>query len=414
MAARPRVRDRVGGRGVRRRRARHGNCRCLPDLPRVPRRRARMDRPARTGASVARRAGCHLSYRSRRGGSRGCVRRCDVAVEHSARIAARADQSRRRCVHQRGPLDRAARQPARRRRGRPVRAPAGADVRLVRRCIPTRGGTLSFQFAHLLPALLAEAHNLGGDRLMFAATSLLSGVALLAFFVAAWRLVRNPFVALAALVSFAFLLPEVSFSRDTYSEIPMQVLIFTGLWILVDRAAFRRPRLALVAGLVLGMLQAARIDALAVLTGLAPLFAVVWLVADARDRRSVALSGAALRHRTGAGRRPGLHRRLVAQLRIPPRPPERREVARRGHGRLDRGRGGARARRATGRATDPARAELGRAGGRRRGGAGRLRLVVRSARDCSTCTGCRTRWSAACRRRRGSRSIRRGPTPSAP
>ena len=167
---------------------------------------------------------------------------------------------------------------------------------------PTRGGTLSFQFAHLLPALLAEAHNLGGDRLMFAATSLLSGVALLAFFVAAWRLVRNPFVALAALVSFAFLLPEVSFSRDTYSEIPMQVLIFTGLWILVDRAAFRRPRLALVAGLVLGMLQAARIDALAALTGLAPLFAVVWLVADARDRRSVALSGAAL----GIGLVPGV------------------------------------------------------------------------------------------------------------
>jgi hypothetical protein len=167
---------------------------------------------------------------------------------------------------------------------------------------PSRGGTLSFQFAHLLPALLAEAHNLGGDRLMFAATPLLSGVALLAFFVAAWRLVRNPFVALTALVSFAFLLPEVSFSRDTYSEIPMQVLIFTGLWILVDRAAFRRPRLALVAGLVLGMLQAARIDALAALTGLAPLFAVLWLVADARDRRSVALSGAAL----GIGLVPGV------------------------------------------------------------------------------------------------------------
>ena len=38
----------------------------------------------------------------------------------------------------------------------------------------TPGGTLSFQFAHLLPALLAEAHSVGGDRLMFAATSLLS------------------------------------------------------------------------------------------------------------------------------------------------------------------------------------------------------------------------------------------------
>ena len=166
----------------------------------------------------------------------------------------------------------------------------------------TPNGTLSFQFAHLLPALLAEAHGLGGDRLMFAATPLLSGVALLAFFVAAWRLLRNPYVALAALVSFAFLLPEVSFSRDTYSEIPMQVLIFTGLWILADRQAFRRPRVALVAGLVLGMLQAARIDALAALTGLALLFAIMWLAADEHDRRPVALSAAAC----GIGLVPGV------------------------------------------------------------------------------------------------------------
>ncbi len=166
----------------------------------------------------------------------------------------------------------------------------------------TRSGTLSFQFAHLLPALLAEAHNIGGDRLMFAATPMLSGVALLAFFVTAWRLLRNPFVALAALVSFAFVLPEVWFSRDAYSEIPMQVLIFTGLWILVDREAFRRPRLALVVGLILGMLQAARIDALAALTGLALLFAVQWLVTDVRDRRSVAVSAAAC----GIGLIPGV------------------------------------------------------------------------------------------------------------
>lgn len=166
----------------------------------------------------------------------------------------------------------------------------------------TAGGTLSFQFAHLLPALLAEAHSVGGDRLMFAATPLLSGVALLAFFVAAWRLLRYPFVALAALVSFAFLLPEVWFSRDAYSEIPMQVVIFTGLWILIDRDAFRRPRIALVAGLVLGMLQAARIDALAALTGLALLFAIVWLVTDLHDRRSVVKSAAAC----GIGLIPGV------------------------------------------------------------------------------------------------------------
>jgi hypothetical protein len=160
----------------------------------------------------------------------------------------------------------------------------------------TRNGTLTFQFAHLLPALL------GGDRLMFAGTPLLSGVALLAFFVAAWRLVRHPFVALAALVSFAFVLPEAWFSRDAYSEIPMQVLIFTGMWILTDREAFHRPRVALAAGLVLGMLQAARIDALAALTGLALLFAIMWLVADTHARRPVATSAVAC----GIGLIPGV------------------------------------------------------------------------------------------------------------
>jgi hypothetical protein len=158
---------------------------------------------------------------------------------------------------------------------------------------PTTKGVLSFQFAHLLPALLGEAQMIGGDRLMFAASPLLGGVALLAFFVAAWRLVRNPFVALAALVSFAFLLPVVSFSRDSYSEIALQVLVFTALWILADRATFLQPRVAFVAGLFLGLFQAARIDGLVALTGVALLFAIMWIIAAARDKRSVAFSAGA-------------------------------------------------------------------------------------------------------------------------
>ena len=158
---------------------------------------------------------------------------------------------------------------------------------------PTSSGVLSFQFAHLLPALLAVAHDLGGDRLMFAATPLLGAVALLAFFVAAWRVLRNPLVALAALVSFAFLLPEVSFSRDSFSEIPMQVLLFTALWILADRRSFRRPRVVLVVGLLLGLLQAARIDALVALAGLPLLFAVAFVSAAPADRRSVAVGSGA-------------------------------------------------------------------------------------------------------------------------
>jgi hypothetical protein len=158
---------------------------------------------------------------------------------------------------------------------------------------PNTHSVLSFQFAHLLPALLGQAQLIGGDRLMFAATPMIGGVALLAFFVAAWRLLRNAFVALAALVSFAFLLPVISFSRDSYSEIPLQALVFTALWILADRGTFLRPRAAFVAGIFLGLLQATRIDGLVSLTGVGLLFAIMWIISRGSDRRRAALSAGA-------------------------------------------------------------------------------------------------------------------------
>jgi len=158
---------------------------------------------------------------------------------------------------------------------------------------PSRNGSLSFQFPHLLPAILADARSVGGDRLMFATPGLLAGAALLALFLLAWRLVRQPLVALSAVVAFAFMIPEVSFSRDTYAEIPMQLLVFTALWILADPGT-RFPRFharpLFVAGLFLGLLQATRIDAIAFLIGIPPLFAIAWLVAERSDRRSVARS----------------------------------------------------------------------------------------------------------------------------
>ncbi len=158
---------------------------------------------------------------------------------------------------------------------------------------PGSDGALSFQFPHLLPAVLAQAHAAGGDRLMFATPALLTAVALLALFVAAWRILRVPWIALAAVVTFAFLLPEVSFSRDTYSELPTQVFLFTAVWILAARDAFRKPRVALGAGLLLGALQMARIDAMAELLGVPLLFALIWATAHPEERRSVARSAGA-------------------------------------------------------------------------------------------------------------------------
>jgi hypothetical protein len=161
---------------------------------------------------------------------------------------------------------------------------------------PGRDGSLSFQFPHLLPAVLAEARGIGGDHLMFATPALLAGAALLSLFLLAWRLVRQPLLALGVVFAFAFVIPEVSFSRDTYSEILMQLLVFTALWILVQPGAKLlqfAPRVALVAGFLLGLLQATRVDAIAFLVGLPPLFAVAWLLADRSDRRSVSLGALA-------------------------------------------------------------------------------------------------------------------------
>ena len=138
-------------------------------------------------------------------------------------------------------------------------------------------GTLQYQFAHLLPAVLAQTYAVGGDRLMFRAPALLGGSAMLAFFVLAWRLLRRPWFAVGATVTLALLLPQVWFSRDSYSEIPSQVLLFTGLWLVTNDRILPAPRAAFAAGLFVGGLQMVRIDAMAFLVGAPVLLAVVWL-----------------------------------------------------------------------------------------------------------------------------------------
>jgi hypothetical protein len=150
-------------------------------------------------------------------------------------------------------------------------------------------GSLQFQFAHFLPVVLAEAYAVGGNFGLFHAPQLLGGFALLAFFVLAWRLFRRPLFALSAMLALAFLLPEVSFSRDSYSEIPSQILLFTALWILVSPRVLPRWRLALVGGLFVGALEATRIDAIVFLIGVPVVCLVAWLRAGGDDRRRVAL-----------------------------------------------------------------------------------------------------------------------------
>ena len=145
-------------------------------------------------------------------------------------------------------------------------------------------GSLQFQFAHLLPVVLAEAYAIRGDAGLFHAPEVLGGIALLAFYVLAWRLLRRPLFALAAMLALAFVIPQVSFSRDSYSEIPSQILLFTALWMLVTPRLLPKWRVALASGLFLGALEATRIDAIVFLIGVPVLLLIAWLRAD-RDLR---------------------------------------------------------------------------------------------------------------------------------
>lgn len=76
------------------------------------------------------------------------------------------------------------------------------------------GRELEFSLSHMLPALLAVTQSVGGDHLMFLTNPIMSGMALLAFYVLALRLARNSLSALGATACLAFVMPQMSFSRD--------------------------------------------------------------------------------------------------------------------------------------------------------------------------------------------------------
>jgi hypothetical protein len=144
----------------------------------------------------------------------------------------------------------------------------------------TRDGTEEFQFSHLLPVVLAEAYAVGGDRGFFRVPPILGGIALLSFFALAWLLFRRPLFALSAMLALAFIVPQVSYSRDSYSEIASQVLVFAALVCLVKCGIVRSWRVALVAGLFFGAIEATRVDGMAWIVGLPIAVAVAWVRAD--------------------------------------------------------------------------------------------------------------------------------------
>jgi hypothetical protein len=153
---------------------------------------------------------------------------------------------------------------------------------------PHSGGTLQFQFAHLTPVLLAEAHRLGGDTLMFRVPALLGSLALLAVYAVGTRLIRRPWLVVAAVTALGVSLPQLYVSRDTFSEPATQILLWGGIWLLLRAYQELRVTVGLLAGLAVGGTLMTRIDGVAYLITLPLLGAVGWLAAGSGgERRSV-------------------------------------------------------------------------------------------------------------------------------
>jgi hypothetical protein len=134
-----------------------------------------------------------------------------------------------------------------------------------------------FQFDHLTPVLLAEANNLGGDRLMFRVPAVISALALCAIFAVGWRLVRRPWLVLLAVTGLAVSLPQLNVSRDAFSEPVVQLLLWAGMFLLLVAYERGRPGVGLLAGAALAGTMMSRIDAPMYLVPLPLLAGLTWL-----------------------------------------------------------------------------------------------------------------------------------------
>jgi hypothetical protein len=134
-----------------------------------------------------------------------------------------------------------------------------------------------FQFDHLTPVLLALGDNIGGDSLMFRVPALVGALALCAIYAVGCRIARRPWMVVAAVAALAVSLPELNVVRDTFSEPAVELLLWSGLWLLI--LAYEKGRLgvALLAGAALAGTSMSRIDAPIYLIPLPLLAALTWL-----------------------------------------------------------------------------------------------------------------------------------------
>jgi hypothetical protein len=147
------------------------------------------------------------------------------------------------------------------------------------------GNKLFSNFLNFLPALLALGWSAGGDTGLLLVPALLGALGMLALYALAstvvgprWALVAPALLTLAPL--------QMWFARDAYAELPVVLLALGGLWLLIDARRRSSPTAGAIAGIILGSITFARIDALGILLAIPAALAVEYIRAESLERRA--------------------------------------------------------------------------------------------------------------------------------
>jgi len=152
-------------------------------------------------------------------------------------------------------------------------------------------GQLFPQGMHATPALLAVLGRLLGPSMLLRGDAVIGGVAVLAVYAFARRVVGGGWGLLAAAV-LAVSMPEIHFTRDVYSEPLGQLLLFGGLALLWHAYERGSPAAYALGGFVFGAGMTTRTDAFLALVG--PLALIVILLGGAPPGRRAAERGRVL------------------------------------------------------------------------------------------------------------------------
>jgi hypothetical protein len=126
------------------------------------------------------------------------------------------------------------------------------------------GGTLRPQFMHAFPAMMGTLIDVGGVEAGVALNAFVGSLMLLLVYVLALRFVR-PVLALVATASIGLSLVFLYYTRTSFSEPLMAVMVLGGIWLLPVAEERRDLRLGVIAGLLLGGATVIRLDGIVLL-----------------------------------------------------------------------------------------------------------------------------------------------------